>query len=67
MSSAYAKAVPLRKVISDDCSFQGQKVSNIQLQFSNEFANNSADTLYLIMIYSYFMIVDGKGGITRLA
>jgi hypothetical protein len=67
VNSAYAKAVPLRKVISDDCSWQGQKVSNIQLQFSNSHCSSSLDTLYIIMIYSYFMVVDGNGGITRLA
>lgn len=67
INSAYAKAVPLRKVISDDCSMQGQKVSNVQLQFSNAYANSSSDTLYVLFVFSYMLVLDGKGGISRVA
>jgi hypothetical protein len=64
-NQAYLRALSTRKWIDDGTSMNGSKVNTVRIQFqNNDYDSNTY--IQLFFVYSYVMLLDGTGSVSKV-
>jgi hypothetical protein len=66
INTFYLLGLSMRKFISDDTSFQGSKVSQIQIMFKNPEFTTASGNYFLHFLYDYAIVVDGSLSVSKV-
>lgn len=62
---AYLRGLSCRRWVDESTSMNGSKVNTVRIQFANgEYSGD--DSIQMFFIYSYILLLDGQGGVSKL-
>ncbi len=64
-TQAYLRGLSTRRWVDEGTSMNGSKCSTIRIQFNNS-EYTSDDSIQLFFVYSYILLLDGQGGVSKV-
>jgi len=64
-NQAYLRGLSCRRWVDESTSMNGSKVNTVRIQFTNA-EYNANDSIQLFFVYSYILLLDGQGGVSKV-